>query len=327
MPGLGGVAGPAAAGWATVGAYGEPATLRQDVPVTAQPGIFALGTAEHLYLDGELRAGAGVGAVAAALADVSEAMATTGGVNLVVGFRPELWPGLAEDRPDDAVGFNTDVVGPGGYRMPATQHDVWLWVAGASRTAVFDAAIVVRTALAGHVDLVDEHDGWVYAQDRDLTGFVDGTENPAASQAPAVVAPGGAGSVLLVQTWRHDIDALSRMSVREQELMMGRTKADSVELDDDTMPASAHVARTTINDGSGAELHIFRRNTATGTPTEHGTQFVGFSADRARLQLMLDRMAGAVDGIRDALTAVATAVTGAYYYVPSLEELAEQVPT
>ena len=104
---------------------------------------------------------------------------------------------------------------------------------------------------------------------------------------------------------------------------MGRTKADSVELDDATKPPSSHVARTSLTDADGAELPIWRRNTATGTPARHGTQFVGFARDRARLQLMLERMAGVGDGVRDALTAIAKPLDGAYYYVPSVEELAE----
>jgi putative iron-dependent peroxidase len=170
----------------------------------------------------------------------------------------------------------------------------------------------------------DESEGWAYAQGRDLTGFVDGTENPAAFEAPGVVAPGGAGSIVLVQTWLHDAAALDRLSEREQELLMGRTKADSIELDESVMPPTSHVARTSVTDASGVELPIFRRNTALGTPGGHGTQFVGFSADRARLQLMLERMAGVPDGIRDRLTTVASAVSGAYYYVPALEELAGQ---
>jgi putative iron-dependent peroxidase len=111
------------------------------------------------------------------------------------------------------------------------------------------------------------------------------------------------------------------MAVRDQELMMGRTKADSVELDEATMPPTSHVARTKVTDDEGEELHIWRRNTATGTPVRHGTQFVGFSRDRARLHRMLERMAGVGDGVRDRLTAIATPLDGAYYYVPSVEEL------
>jgi putative iron-dependent peroxidase len=289
--------------------------------MTAQPGIFALGTTEHLYVRGTLTAGLTVPAVCAAVLGVVEDLSTTSGSNLVVGFRPELWPGLAGTRPDDAVGFVDDVVGPDGFRHPATQCDVWLWFSAGTRTAVFDAARAVQVALAGRVSVTAEYEGWSYGGDRDLTGFIDGTENPSALDAPAVVAPGGRGSIALVQTWTHDADALDRMSVHEQELMIGRTKPDSVELDDAHMPPTSHVARTKVLDDAGEELHVFRRNTALGTPTAHGTNFVGFSADRARLHRMLEQMAGVPDGVRDGLTYVTTPVDGAYLYVPSVEEL------
>jgi putative iron-dependent peroxidase len=294
--------------------------------MTAQPGIFALGTSEHCYLELRLSPDSDPARLVAAVAAHTESLSTTGGVNVVVGVRPELWPGLARSRPEDSIGMNDDVVGPVGFRMPATQRDVWIWVSGGSRTAVFDATAALTSALAQVATVESELDGWVYQQDRDLTGFVDGTENPSAFEAPEIVAPGGEGSVVLVQVWEHDSAGLAAMSVEAQEAMIGRTKADSAELAEAVMPPSAHVPRTTVTSADGEELRILRRNTAYGTPSQHGTIFVGFSADRARLQLMLDRMAGAVDGIRDELTRVTTPLTGGYYYVPSLEELASYAP-
>jgi putative iron-dependent peroxidase len=294
--------------------------------VTAQPGIFALGTSEHCYLELRLAPDADPAQLVASVAGHTESLSTTGGVNVVVGVRPELWPGLADSRPEDGTGMNTPVVGPDGFTMPATQRDVWIWVSGGSRTAVFDATAALTTALAQVATVESELDGWVYQQDRDLTGFVDGTENPSAFDAPEIVAPGGEGSVVLVQVWQHDSAGLAAMSIDAQEAMMGRTKADSVELAEEVMPPSAHVPRTTVTSVDGEELRILRRNTAYGTPSKHGTIFVGFSADRARLQLMLDRMAGAVDGVRDELTRVTTPLTGGYYYVPSLEGLASYAP-
>jgi porphyrinogen peroxidase len=294
--------------------------------MTAQPGIFALGTSEHCYLELRLAPEADPARLVAAVASHTESLSTTGGVNVVVGVRPELWPGLARSRPEDSIGMNDDVVGPVGFRMPATQRDVWIWVSGGSRTAVFDATTALTLALAQVATVESELDGWVYQQDRDLTGFVDGTENPSAFEAPEIVAPGGEGSVVLVQMWEHDSAGLAAMSIEAQEAMIGRTKADSVELAEEVMPPSAHVPRTTVTLADGEELRILRRNTAYGTPSQHGTVFVGFSADRARLQLMLDQMAGVVDGVRDELTRVTTPLTGGYYYVPSLEELASYAP-
>jgi putative iron-dependent peroxidase len=294
--------------------------------MTAQPGIVAMGTSEHLYLQGDITGSARdrvevLAEVLGTVLAVVEDLSTTAGANVVVGIRPELWPGLVDGRPLDAIGFTEPIFGTDGFTMPATQTDFWLWASAGSRTATFDVMDALREPLAGLVVSRSERDGWAYRGDRDLTGFIDGTENPSALEALDVIAPGGSGSIVLVQTWTHDAPALAAMSVREQELMMGRSKADSVELEAPTMPADAHVARTKVLDAHGAELHVFRRNTATGTPTRHGTNFVGFAADRSRLQRMLEQMAGVPDGVRDALTRVAVPVDGSYFYVPPVEEL------
>ena len=98
---------------------------------------------------------------------------------------------------------------------------------------------------------------------------------------------------------------------------MGRTKAESVELDDKA--PSSHVARTD-QDRFGK---VFRRNMPYGTVTEHGTMFVGFSADQKRLSDMLEGMAGLGDGPRDALTRYTRPLTGAYYFVPSTEAISK----
>lgn len=152
------------------------------------------------------------------------------------------------------------------------------------------------------------------------------TENPSLAQAPAVALvatgqPGDGSSVVLVQQWVHHTDSWNALSVEAQENVMGRTKADSVELDDHTKPADSHVARTVIEDESGEELPIFRRNVPYGTPTNHGTMFVGFSFDPLRLERMLHRMAGNEDGVRDALTRDTTPLTGAYYVIPAIYSL------
>jgi len=126
--------------------------------------------------------------------------------------------------------------------------------------------------------------------------------------------------VALVQKWIHRVEEWVALSVEEQEQVMGRTKADSVELADEVRPATSHVSRTVLEEG-GEELEIFRRNTPFGGPVEHGTMFVGFAADQGRLHRMLERMAGVGDGVRDALTRYAEPLSGSYYFVPSVEAL------
>ena len=286
-----------------------------------QPGIFALGTASHAYL--ELDATDETAALVAAVASLREPRTTMGGVNLVAGFRPELWRELRpEDTPADAAGFTADLAGVDGFVMPATQHDAVLWISGGSYDVVFDTARAAIAALGGLATVGEETSSWSYHHDLDLTGFIDGTENPTLVEALQVVAvpegsPGAGASVLLLQKWQHDATVWESLGVERQEAVIGRTKADSVELD--PRPEDSHVARTD-QDTFGT---ILRRNMAYGTVSDHGTMFVGFAAAREPLQTMLESMAGLTNGARDALTLYTQPVTGAYYVIPSIESIAE----
>jgi porphyrinogen peroxidase len=300
--------------------------------VSSQPGIFALGTSEHAYLEFDLRQGAQPAQLVAAAAGLVDPLSTTGGVNLVIGFRPEMWARVAQPQevPPDARGWRDDLIGPDGFTMPATQHDAWLWVAGGDRSAIFDNGRAVVRGLQPVAVLVRETNGWLYQHDRDLTGFIDGTENPSLLEAPQVATvpagtPGAGSSVVLYQLWQHDSTGWERLSPEQQERVMGRTKPDSIELPEDVMPADSHVARTVLEVG-GKEQPIFRRNVAYGDVADHGTAFVGFSRDQWRLEEMLRRMAGISDGIRCALTHYVRPLTGGYYTVPAVEALARFAP-
>jgi len=286
-----------------------------------QGGIFALGTASHTYLEFDLLAGAEGRALVKAVAGLREPRTTMGGVNLVAGFRPELWAALMpDDSPPGVSGFNEDVRGSDGYVMPATQHDAVLWISGSAYDVVFDVSRQAIAAMQEIAQVAEETSSWPYHHDRDLTGFIDGTENPTLVDAADVaVVPdsthGAGGSILLLQKWRHAAVAWEAQATADQEKVIGRAKSDSEELED--KPADSHVAKTD-QDTFGK---IFRRNMPYGTVTEHGTMFVGFSADQQRLVAMLESMAGASDGVRDALTRYTTALTGAYYFVPPLEAI------
>lgn len=288
---------------------------------TAQAGIFALGTASHAYLELDLREPGSGRALVTAVASLREPRTTMGGVNLVVGFRPELWSSVAaDDSLLELAGFNNDVVGPDGYAMPATQHDAVLWLSGSAYDVVFDTARAAISALETVASVAEESSSWPYQHDRDLTGFIDGSENPSLIDAPefAVIPdsdPGAGGTILLLQKWRHDATAWESLPVVEQEQAIGRTKDESIELDD--KPDTSHVARTD-QDRFGK---IFRRNMPYGTVTDHGTMFVGFSAAQQPLAAMLESMAGLTDGVRDELTRFTQPLTGAYYFVPSTEAL------
>ncbi len=222
---------------------------------SAQPGIFALGTASHAYLELDLAAGADARQAVMQVASLREPRTTIGGVNLVVGFRPELWASIAPDAaPTGVAGFNQPMVGAGGYVLPATQHDIVVWLTGSGYDVVFDLSRTVIVGLAGAAELANEIVGWPYHHDRDLTGFIDGTENPTLVEASSVAiipegSPGEGGSILLLQQWEHDAVGWERLSVDAQETIIGRRKADSAELD----PAATRVARRADRPGSAGQ--------------------------------------------------------------------------
>jgi porphyrinogen peroxidase len=288
---------------------------------TPQSGLFALGTASHAYLELDARRREAPQEIVGAVAALREPRTTLGGVNLVVGFRPELWRELVpEEAPSGLEGFNDDIVGLDGYTMPATQHDAVLWISGSAYDVVFDMAREAIAALEASASVAEESSSWPYRHDRDLTGFIDGSENPSLVEAPefAVIPdgiPGAGGTILLLQKWSHDAAGWEALPVARQEQVIGRTKDESVELDD--KPAESHVARTDQDEFG----KIFRRNMPYGTVTDHGTMFVGFSARQRPLTAMLENMAGLTDGIRDELTVYTTPLTGAYYFVPSTQSL------
>jgi putative iron-dependent peroxidase len=287
---------------------------------TPQGGIFALGTASHAYLEFDA-VSAREQELVRAVAALREPRTTMGGVNLVAGFRPSLWRAAApDDAPADVADFEADVVGNEGFVMPATQHDAVLWLSGSAYDVVFETARMALQELRGVAALAAETSSWPYMHDRDLTGFIDGSENPTLIEAPEFTlvpdgSPGAGGTVLLLQKWEHDATSWESLPVAEQEQVMGRTKPDSIELDD--KPDDSHVA-STDQDRFG---HIFRRNTPYGTVSDHGTMFVGFSSEQSRLKEMLESMAGTNGAAPDALTRYTHPLTGAYYFVPSTESL------
>lgn len=287
-----------------------------------QTGIFALGTASHAYLEFDLLDPADGPGVVASVARLREPRTTIGGVNLVAGFRPELWAVVAPDAmPPGVHGFDRPLQGVAADPLPATQHDLVVWLSGASYDVVFDTSRAILGELEEQARLAHEMVGWQYHHDRDLTGFEDGTENPSIVEATTVALippdrPGEGGSILLLQQWAHDAMAWETLPTETQEAIIGRRKADSEELD--PRPPTSHVTRTD-QDRFGK---IFRRNVAYGTLADHGTIFVGFCASQDPLARMLESMVGSGTEPPDQLTSVAVAVSGAYYVVPSADRLA-----
>ncbi len=206
---------------------------------TPQGGIFALGTASHAYLEFDLVDGREGRELVAAISSLREPRTTMGGVNLVAGFRPELWRRAApEDSPEDLDGFNEDLVGADDYAMPATQHDAVLWLSGSAYDVVFEVARNAIGELALLASVAEETSSWPYLHDRDLTGFIDGTENPTLVDAPELVlipegSPGAGGTVLLLQKWSLREDLSQEHAVRDGD----RSRHDVRRLQLDPAPA------------------------------------------------------------------------------------------
>ncbi|MEO8457410.1 MAG: Dyp-type peroxidase [Chloroflexota bacterium] len=293
--------------------------------ISPQFGIFAQGTHAHHYLEFDLRPGVSVEQAIAAFRRLRAPEVASGGVNLVIAFRGELWrefaPGLA---PASTEQFRA-IAGADGHNAPATPHDVWIWISGSAPDETWRHARAAVLAVDDVAILAFEQPAFTYLDSRDLTGFIDGTENPPVRRAADVAIippgePGEGGSHVIAMRWVHDLDAFNRLPVAEQQNVFGRTKVDSIEMSDAEKPLTAHIARVTLEAAEG-ELEIFRRSVPYGTVGEYGLYFVAFSADPTRYDRMLARMFGTTDRVRDRLTDFTRPVSGAYYFAPSYNAL------
>jgi putative iron-dependent peroxidase len=296
---------------------------------TPQGGIFHEGTTFHWFLHFSVRADVPAAAVAGAINTV-RTLAAAGPpaetVQIVNAFGRSMLARLAPDDVPPGLKDFTEVTGTSDKVAVATQEDVFFWVHSNRHDRNFEIALAARRAFAPIGALARETPSWVYLDSRDLTGFVDGTENPDADEARtlAVVADGEVGeggSFVLTQRWVHDLDRVHALPLDEQEAIFGRTKDDSLERDD--KPPTAHISRVVIDDEHGEELEIYRRSVPYGNATEAGLYFLAFTDDLGKIDLMMANMYGASgDGVYDHLMDFSQTVSGAYYFAPSAELLA-----
>jgi putative iron-dependent peroxidase len=291
-----------------------------------QFGIFAQGTHAHHFLEFDRRPGVTVAEAVSALCRLRTPDVAAGGVNVVVAFGAETWRSVAPDAaPADLAPF-VPVTGRDGRTAPATQHDAWLWISGAEPDVTWHSARAAAEAVGAAAHVAAEQAAFTYRGGRDITGFVDGTANPPDRRAAGVALvppgrPGAGGSHVLAMRWLHDLPAFEQLPVDAQQRVIGRTKADSVELPADRKPRDAHIARVETS-VDGRELEILRRSVPFGTSQAYGLYFVAFSAERDRYDRMLARMFGASkDGVHDRLTDFSRPTSGAYYFAPSLAAL------
>jgi putative iron-dependent peroxidase len=224
----------------------------------------------------------------------------------------------------------------GRHHAVATPGDILFHIRSMRMDLCFELATQIMSRLSGAVSVVDEVHGFNYFDDRDLIGFVDGTENPVEQAAVDATIIGeedaafAGGSYVIVQKYLHDLTRWNALPIEEQERIIGRTKLSDIELDDAVKPSSAHNVLTTIIE-DGKQLEIVRDNMPFGEvgKGEFGTYFIGYARSPHRIEQMLVNMfVGQPPGNYDRLLDYSRAVTGTLFFVPSatfLEDVAAGV--
>ncbi|MFB6348185.1 Dyp-type peroxidase [Moraxella sp. ZJ142] len=214
----------------------------------------------------------------------------------------------------------------GGGLAPATQHDVLFHIQSLRHDVNFSLAKALVVIFKNIATIKSETHGFRWVEDRGLEGFVDGTENPQGDAIcdVAIIKDGAdaGGSYVLLQKYRHDLDKWDTLPVHRQEACVGRSKADNIEFDKSERLPDSHLGRTNLKE-DGKTLEIVRRSLPYGTVTgEHGLMFIAYAARLWNIEAQLLSMFGETDGKTDLLLKhVSTAVSGAYYYAPSVERL------
>jgi putative iron-dependent peroxidase len=254
-----------------------------------------------------------------------------GRLECVAAIGSQAWDRLfGGARPADLHPFR-ELAGPR-HRAPATPGDLLFHVRANQTDLCWEFAAQVMARLAGAVTVADEVHGFRYFDERDLIGFVDGTESPGGRAAVAAAIVGDAdpgfagGSYVIVQKYLHDMTAWNALPIEEQERVIGRTKLTDIELPDDVKPANSHVALNTVTGPDGEERQIVRANMPFGEVGrgEFGTYFISYAASPAVTEQMLTNMfLGRPPGNTDRILDFSTAVTGCLFFAPSADFLAE----
>lgn len=246
-----------------------------------------------------------------------------GGLSCVMGIGSLAWDRLfGAPRPKDLHPFREI---RGRHHAVATPGDLLFHIRATRMDLCFELATQIMARLAGTVSTADEVHGFTYFDDRDLIGFVDGTENPVDAAAVNATIIGdeepdfSGGSYVIVQKYLHDLTAWNEVPISEQEKIVGRHKLSDIELDDAVKPSNAHNALTNIVE-NGEQLEILRDNMPFGDvgKGEFGTYFIGYARSPRRIEMMLENMfIGRPPGNYDRLLDFSRAVTGTLFFVPS----------
>lgn len=245
------------------------------------------------------------------------------GLGATLAFGHDVWrdldceQGAAELKPFAPLGKGL---------APATQRDLLLHIQSLRHDVNFSLAQAALAAFGSAIRVEEETHGFRWVEDRDLSGFVDGTENPQgdARRDVAIIAddrPDAGGSYVFVQRWEHNLKQLQRISVEQQEQMIGRTKQDNEEIPAEQRPATSHLSRVDLKE-EGKGLKILRQSMPYGTASgKHGLYFIAYCARLHNIEQQLLSMFGDRDGKRDDMLRFTRAVSGSYFFAPSLEKL------
>lgn len=251
-------------------------------------------------------------------------------IKTAIAFGPELWVQLYSQVPE---GFKQLDPIQGAFEMPAVPADILIHIASQRSDICFTLSQAFFDGIQDKVEVLDERVCFRYFDGRDLTGFIDGTENPQfpddRAETALLAEDAGIfadGSFVFAQRYVHDLDKWKRIKVDAQENVMGRSKLESIEMDDDVKPENAHIARVVIEDDKGEEMEILRHSLPYGDGKgEQGLFFIAYTKNLGIIDNMLEHMFGTTgDSIHDRLLHFVTAVDGAYFFAPS-EELLEEV--
>jgi putative iron-dependent peroxidase len=245
-------------------------------------------------------------------------------LSCIMGFGSDAWDRLfGAQRPAELHPFRE--IRSGARHAVSTPGDLIFHIRAKRMDLCFELATQIMARLEGAVSTADEVQGFRYFDQRDLLGFVDGTENPTGSAADYAVFIGdedpafSGGSYVIVQKYLHDLDAWNALPTEAQEGIIGRTKASDIELGESVKPTSAHNALTVIEE-AGVEIKILRDNMPFGRPGhgEFGTYFIGYSRSPRIIEQMLENMfVGRPPGNYDRILDFSTAVTGNLFFVPT----------
>ena len=248
-----------------------------------------------------------------------------GDLSCVVGIGADLWKRVFGDPLPTGLHPFVELQGAI-HHAPATPGDLLFHLRARRLDLCFELAMRLVEALADWATVVDEVHGFRSFDQRDLLGFVDGTENPEGAAAAAATTIGAedsgfaGGSYVIVQKYLHDLAAWDMLSVEDQEHAVGRTKLSDIELCEDVKPTNSHVTLTVIEDEHGDELEILRLNMPFGKvgAAEFGTYFIGYAKTPDVIEQMLRNMfIGVPPGNHDRLLDFSRAVTGNLFFVPT----------